>query len=264
MMRHLLALLIGLTVGPALLAADKPGPVKIRWHGQSFFEIISSKGTRIVTDPHNLEAFPVPEGIQADVITISHNHTDHNFVSNVQNFRKAKIIAGWVVRGNKMDWNVVDERFRDVHITTVGTYHDDSKGSERGINTVFIFDVDGMRIVHLGDLGHLLNDAQLRAIGKVDVLMIPVGGVFTINGEEAKKVVEQIKPSKYILPMHYGTATFTDMQTPDEFLDDQKAENVKHLKTNELIVRPDFHPKEPVIVLLNWRGEGKAPAKAEK
>ena len=264
MKRYLLALLIGLAAGPVVWAAENDGAVKIRWHGQSFFEIISSKGTRIVTDPHNLEAFPVPPGIQADLITMSHNHNDHTMVSSVQNYQKAKILAGWLRRGQKIDWNVIDQKFRDVHIMTVGTYHDDSNGSERGKNTVFIFDVDGMRIVHLGDLGHLLNDAQLKALGKVDVLMIPVGGVFTINGEEAKKVVEQIKPRKYILPMHYGTKEFDNVQTPAEFLDDQKPENVKRLKTNELIVRPDFKPKEPVIVLLNWRDESKAPAKPEK
>lgn len=263
MMRYLFVLVLGLALNSSGLAVENQGPVKIRWHGQSFFEIISSKGTRIVTDPHNLEAFPVPPGIQADLITMSHAHNDHSFVSSVQNYQKAKILAGWVRRGQKTDWNPIDQKFRDVHITTVGTYHDDSNGSERGKNTVFIFDVDGMRIVHLGDLGHLLNDAQLKAIGKVDVLMIPVGGVFTINGEEAKKVVEQIKPSKYILPMHYGTPQFEDVQPPDEFLEDQKPENIKRLKTNELMVRRDFKPKEPVIVLLNWH-DAKTPAREDR
>jgi L-ascorbate metabolism protein UlaG (beta-lactamase superfamily) len=263
MVRFLAAMVLGLAIGAVALAADKPGPVKIRWHGQSFFEIISSKGTRIVTDPHNLDAFPVPPNIKADVITMSHIHNDHSFVSSVQNYQKAHVLAGWVRRGQKLDWNTIDEQFRDVHIKTVGTYHDDSNGGERGKNTVFIFDLDGMRIVHLGDLGHQLNDAQLKAIGKVDVLMIPVGGVFTINGEEAQKVVEQIKPRKYILPMHYGTKNLENLQTPEEFLEDQKPENIKRLKTNELVVRPDFHPKEPVIVFLDWR-DSRAPAKTEQ
>jgi len=263
MLRYFAVVAVGLLIGAVGQAADKTGPVTIRWHGQSFFEIISSKGTRIVTDPHNLEAFPVPEDIRADLITMSHTHDDHSFVSSVQNHREAKTLAGWVVRGKTLDWNPIDQDFRDVHVKTVGTYHDDSKGAERGKNTVFIFDVDGMRIVHLGDLGHLLNDAQLKAIGKVDVLMIPVGGVFTINGDEAKKVVNQIKPSKYILPMHYGTKEFDIVQPPDEFLEDQKPETIKRLKSNQLIVKPDFKPAQPIIVLMNWRDPSKAP-KEEK
>src|SRR5207253_3218783 len=106
-------------------------------------------------------------------------------------------------------------------IRTVGVYHDEVEGMRYGKNTIFILEVDGWRIVHLGDLGHLLTPAQLKQIGPVDVLMIPVGGVYTLNGSEARKVVEQIKPKEYILPMHYGTAIFDDLLSPAEFLEDQ-------------------------------------------
>lgn len=130
------------------------------------------------------------------------------------------------------------------------------KGLERGKNTVFVFEMDGLRIVHLGDLGHLLTDEQLKEIGTVDVLMIPVGGVYTINGTEARQVVAQLKPRRYILPMHYGTKVFDAVLPPDEFLEDQKKENIKRLvTTNELVVDTNFKPAAPVIVLLNWRNE---------
>jgi L-ascorbate metabolism protein UlaG (beta-lactamase superfamily) len=112
-------------------------------------------------------------------------------------------------------------------------------------------EVDGLRIVHLGDLGHLLSDKMVKEIGDVDVLMIPVGGIYTINGSEAKKVVAQLKPRQYILPMHYGTKVFDDVLPPDEFLDEQK--NFKKLPTNTLEIKTDFKPAEPVIVLLDWK-----------
>ncbi len=87
----------------------------------------------------------------------------------------------------------------------------------------------------------------------MDVLMIPVGGVYTLNGTDAKEVVTALKPKKYILPMHYGTKVFDDVLSADEFLEDQKKENVKKMNTNQLEIDPDFKPAEPVIVLLEWK-----------
>lgn len=227
------------------------GKVTIRWHGQSFFEIISSKGTRIVTDPHAIEAYGRIH-VLADLVLISHLHSDHTQVGVIDNREKAKIIYGLKVVGQREEWNPIDETFRDVHVRSLGVYHDNVQGLERGKNTIFIIDVDGMHIVFLGDLGHLLDPGQIRQIGPVDVLMIPVGGVYTINGSEAKKVVAQLKPKKYILPMHCGTDVFDDLLSPEEFLEDQK--NIKKFTaTNELVVDPDFKPAEPVIALLYWR-----------
>jgi len=255
MFRHLAAVALGLSALAAASAADAPKKVTIHWYGQSFFQIVSSKGTRVVTDPHNIDILGHPPGIKADVITMSHNHNDHTMVSSVENADKAKILPGWKGEGRKTDWNPIDQQFKDVHIKTVGVYHDNDHGKERGKNTVFIFDVDGLRLVHLGDLGHLLNATQVKQIGPVDVLMIPVGGVFTINGEEAKKVVAQLKPRRYIIPMHYGIGGFDDVLPADEFLDEQKKETIKRSKGNELVVGTDFRPAEPVIALLNYRSE---------
>jgi L-ascorbate metabolism protein UlaG (beta-lactamase superfamily) len=138
-------------------------------------------------------------------------------------------------------------------VRTVGVYHDDMGGVERGKNAVFVIEVDGLRIVHLGDLGHLLTAAQVRQIGPVDVLLVPVGGVYTINGTEAKEVVAQLKPRQYVIPMHYGTDAYDELLPVDEFLEDQDKANVRKLSTNKLRIETDFHPKAPVTVVLNWK-----------
>jgi L-ascorbate metabolism protein UlaG (beta-lactamase superfamily) len=250
-MSHCLTTLVaGLLAAGTAFAADSPGKVTIRWHGQSFFDIQTSRGTRIVIDPHAIEAYG-RQSVPADLILISHFHTDHTQVGVVPNHAQAKILYGLKAAGKKTDWNPIDETFRDVHVRTVGVYHDNAEGMERGKNAIFILEVDGLRIVHLGDLGHLLSEKQIKQIGPVDVLMIPVGGVYTINGAEAKKVVEQLKPKQYILPMHYGTKVFTDLLPADEFLEDQK--NVKRYSTNRLTVEAGAKVAEPTIVLLDWK-----------
>jgi L-ascorbate metabolism protein UlaG (beta-lactamase superfamily) len=252
MTRFLASLAAGLFILGSAGAADSK-TISIRWHGQSFFELQSSTGTRIVFDPHAIEAYG-RKLVRADVVLISHDHNDHTQLGVIENRDKAKVIRGLKGSGKKQEWVPVDEKFRDVHIRSVGTYHDPRKGLERGKNTVFIVEVDGLRIVHLGDLGHLLTDEQVKQIGPVDVLMIPVGGVYTLNGSEAKKVVEQLKPKKYILPMHYGTKVFDDLLPPDEFLDEQKKENIRKTgAVNKLNVETGSKEAEPIIVLLYWK-----------
>ncbi len=130
--------------------------------------------------------------------------------------------------------------------------------AQRGKNGVFILDIDGLRIVHLGDLGHKLSREQLRRLGKVDVLMIPVGGVYTLNGLEAQKVVAQVKPTRYILPMHYGTRIYRDLLGLEYFLDDQQMGTQRNFKSNELAIDPKSEPpKEPIIAILNWEKKGR-------
>src|SRR5260370_28773834 len=203
MTRLLAALAAALLTAGIVSAADTPPKVTIRWHGQSFFEIQSSKGTRIVIDTHFIEEYGRKD-ISADVILISHEHNDHNQPEAVKNYQRAKIIHGLRVNGKRQEWNAVDETIRDVHIRSVGVYHDKAEGMDKGKNTIFVLEVDGLHIVHLGDLGHLLGEKDIKKIGPVDVLMIPVGGVYALNGADAKQVVEQLKPRQYILPMHYG------------------------------------------------------------
>jgi L-ascorbate metabolism protein UlaG (beta-lactamase superfamily) len=248
-----------LCVGAVSSADEKK--VLIRWHGQSFFEIITAKGTRIVTDPHAIDEYGRPQ-VKADLVLMSHFHLDHSRLDAITNAKQAKQInalkkvSGEGARGE--EWNVIDEQFKDVHIRTMGAYHDDMAGAQRGKNGVFILDVDGLRIVHLGDLGHKLSREQLKRLGKVDVLMIPVGGVYTLNGLEAQKVVAQVKPTRYVLPMHYGTTVYRDLLGLEYFLDDQQMGTVQKFKSNELAIDPKSEPpKEPIIAILNWEKKGK-------
>jgi L-ascorbate metabolism protein UlaG (beta-lactamase superfamily) len=252
MTRILLAFAAAVAVVGLGAGADSRS-ITIRWHGQSFFELQSSKGTRIVFDPHAIEAYG-RKLVKADLVLISHEHNDHTQLGVIDGREKAKVLRGLKGSGKKLDWNPIDEKFKDVHVRTVGTYHDTRQGLERGKNAVFIVEVDGLKVVHLGDLGHVLTEEQVKAIGPVDVLMIPVGGVYTINGSEAKKVVEQLKPKKFILPMHYGTKVFDDVLTADEFLDEQKKANIRQMGAiNKLTVETGSREPEPIIVLLYWK-----------
>jgi L-ascorbate metabolism protein UlaG (beta-lactamase superfamily) len=273
MKRCIPAVAIFLCLGGAALADSNK--VVIRWHGQSFFEIISTKGTRIVIDPHAIDAYGRPQ-VKADLVLMSHLHVDHTAADAVTNLKQTKQIyalkKGAEEKGRPTtggDWNILDEKFKDVRVQTVGTFHDDMAGTQRGKNGVFVIDVDGLRIVHLGDLGHTLRGEQLRKIRKVDdkpreqhpidILMIPVGGVYTINGLEAQKVVEQLKPRHCILPMHYGTRVYTDLLDLTYFLEDQTMGKVQRFPLgNEIAIDPASKPPEkPIIAILNWEKKGK-------
>jgi L-ascorbate metabolism protein UlaG (beta-lactamase superfamily) len=249
MFRRVWALATCLLLASSVSAAD-PKKLEIRWHGQSFFEIKTSKGTRIVFDPHAIEAYG-RKVVEADLVLVSHLHNDHTQLGVISN-RSRKEVLGLKLVGKRWDWNLLEETFRDVRLRTVGVYHDSMQGMERGKNAVFVLEVDGLKIVHLGDLGHLLTADQIKQIGPVDILMIPVGGVYTINGSEAKQVVQQLKPTRYILPMHYGTKVYDDLLPIDEFRDEQK--NVKELVGNLLTVEADAKPPaEPTIAILGWK-----------
>jgi L-ascorbate metabolism protein UlaG (beta-lactamase superfamily) len=257
-MSRLVSALAAVLLFAAPGAADD-AKITIRWHGQSFFEVISPAGVRIVIDPHTLEEYPRKQ-VSADLVLISHFHVDHSRTEYIENIKKAKQINALTKEdreGRIINYTPVDEQLKDVHVQMLGTYHDNMGGMQRGKNGVFILDVAGVRIVHLGDLGHLLSRRQVDKLGKVDVLMIPVGGVYTLNGLDAQKVVEQIKPRRVILPMHYGTTVYPDLLDLKYFLEDQKMGKVTRSPTNELVLEAKGEvPKEPQIVILHWAGKG--------
>ncbi len=243
----LLALgLCGLGVSTGI-SKDKPMPLTIEYHGQSFFVLTTSKGKRIAFDPHYIEAYERRDApkVQADIVCISHNHNDHTRVDILEEPKKVKVLRGLKGLALKSDWAVVDETIDDIRFKSVGVYHDDQEGFVRGKNAVFIVEVDGWRVVHLGDLGHQLTERQIKRIGPVDVLMVPAGGIYTLNGAEAKKVVEQLKPKEYVFPMHHGTEVFKDILPVDEFFDGQPARNVVRLSDTE----PDPTKRENIITL---------------
>jgi len=189
----------------------------LTWYGQSCFLLESATGTRVVMDPipSNIGYLP-PADLHADAVTVSHEHPDHNNVALVRG--KPKILRG--LTSDKKGWMKIDERVKDIAIRSVGVYHDDKKGAELGLTTVFVFEVGGVRIAHLGDLGHTLTDQQISAIGSVDVVLVPVGGVWTLDALKATQVVDQIRPRLMAIPMHYRTdlLTIKELATVDGFL----------------------------------------------
>jgi L-ascorbate metabolism protein UlaG (beta-lactamase superfamily) len=197
----------------------------------------------------------------ADLVLMSHLHSDHTQTDQIVNFKDLKpeqIVKALKGDGSgRTEWSRIEGRtFKDVKFSTVGTYHDSVGGMNRGRNGIFVIEVDGLRIVHLGDLGHLLTDKQLRAIGDVDILMIPIGGVYTINGLDAAKVVEQLKPKRYILPMHYGTAVYGDLLDAKVFLkeiEEMKNATIKPFTGNELKINTEAKvPEKPEVSVLRW------------
>jgi L-ascorbate metabolism protein UlaG (beta-lactamase superfamily) len=236
------------------------GEIKIGWYGQSMFQITTPKGLRIILDPQDLDAYRVPP-LKTDLVLMSHLHNDHTITTKIENIKEAKQYNALKQPSPLVtDWNLVDEKLKDVRFFSVATYHDQMSGLQRGKNGCWVLDIDGIRIVHLGDLGHTLNKLQLKKFGKVDVLMVPVGGVYTLNALEAYKVCEQIKPSRYILPMHYGTVVYDDLLPLKYFTDECKENDVPivNFKPKEWlkIDTKAAAPKQASVAVLHYLGPG--------
>jgi L-ascorbate metabolism protein UlaG (beta-lactamase superfamily) len=240
------------TQNSALRAQDDEKKVKLRWYGQSMFQLETSGGKLVVFDPNVIPVFAPPR-LTADITLVSHPHNDHDQVGTLK--AKGRDFHGVkAAKGTKQDWNPVEETIGAIKIRNLGTFHDPVNGIQRGKNSVWIVEADGLVFCHLGDLGHTLTDAQVKAIGKVDVLMVPVGGIYTINGDQAKEVVGQLKPRLFVLPMHYGVPEYEDIQGPDEFLGGQK--NLKKMTdTNELVFPVDMKADAPAVVHLGWKSK---------
>lgn len=192
---------------------------------------------RIITDPYivdqNLSYSPIKE--IADIVVVSHDHDDHNNVSAVQG--KPEVLKGSGLKTAK-----------GLQFRGVATYHDTTQGKQRGTNTVFCFSLDGIKLCHLGDLGHLLSQAQVDEVGTVDILFIPVGGFYTIDAAGASQVCDQLKP-KVVIPMHFRTPQCTyPIAGVDNFLRGKK--NVKRVDSSEIEFRPEELPTATEIVIL--------------
>ena len=209
--------------------------MKIKWLGHACFMITSDSGIRIITDPYftggGLSYGEIKES--ADIVTVSHEHGDHNNVSGVRGNPEA-------VRGTA--------RVKGIEFKGISTYHDDSGGSQRGKNTIFCFTVDGIRVCHLGDLGHQLSDTQVAELGIVDILLIPVGGFFTIDAKVAGQVCDRLKP-RVIIPMHYeNNKCAYPIAGVDKFLKGKKG--VSQLNTSEAEFKPGELPASTQIIVL--------------
>lgn len=214
--------------------------MKIKWYGHSAFLITSDEGIKIIMDPYEPGAFGGQLSYgkikdQADIVITSHDHGDHNYTKDLPG--TPQIVKG---SGSKT--------IKGISIKGIPTYHDLSKGSERGTNTVFTLKIDNIQLCHLGDLGHLLSDKELAEIGPVDILLIPVGGFFTIDPKEATQVAEQIKP-KILIPMHFKTAKCGFPIAPvEDFLKGKV--NTKRPKTSEINFNKKNLPQQMEAVVL--------------
>jgi L-ascorbate metabolism protein UlaG (beta-lactamase superfamily) len=248
----LVALLLALS--PAARGEDKS--LKLRWYGQSFFQLETAGGKKVVFDPHNIPEFGRPQ-VSADVICVSHLHTDHAQLEAVENSRAARVFMGLKepAKGRQPDWNRIDETVGGVRVRSLGTYHDAENGVRRGKNTVFVVEADGLVVCHLGDLGHELSPEQVRAIGPVDVLLVPIGGVYTLNGETAQAVMKAVKPRRLTVPMHYGVPGYDELLGPEQFLDGLP--DVKRTPaTNEVVIPLGPPAGPPQVVLPGWQPAG--------
>lgn len=211
--------------------------MKLKWLGHACFLITTEEGLRIITDPYSVGGGvryePVKEA--ADIVTISHGHSDHNNTSAIVG--SPEIITTIGIR-----------EVKSIAVKGVATHHDQSAGKERGSNIVFCFTIDKINLCHLGDLGHSLTVQQIAEIGNVDILLIPVGGFFTIDAGVAGQVCSDLKPS-VIVPMHYKTAKLDyPVAGVDDFISGKQ--NVKYAKTSEVEYSKNQLPGVTEIVVL--------------
>ena len=198
--------------------------MKIKYLGHASFLLTAGDGTRVLIDPYEHGCFDgaVKYGKiteRADIVACSHRHADHYGLKDLDD-------------GYELFEGSGERVLKGIKVRGVSTYHDESGGSERGENTVLVFEIDGMKVVHLGDLGHSLTDEHVEQIGPVDVLLVPVGGYFTIDAVKATEVMEKLNP-KLVIPMHYKTEKVDFPIAPlDEFLAGK--ENVRKTGTSEV------------------------------
>jgi L-ascorbate metabolism protein UlaG (beta-lactamase superfamily) len=214
----------------------------INWYGQSCFQITSTHNknhqVNLVIDPFSQETGLKVPCFKADIVLTSHDHYDHNNV-------KAVVGDPFVV-------NTPGEyEIKDVFIQGISSFHDSLSGKEKGVNVIYVIEAEQLRVCHLGDLGQKeLSPEQLEKIGQVDILMIPVGGTYTISSKEAIKIMSQIEPS-VIIPMHYQLPKLKiKLDGVDKFL---KAMGIKKIEpmAKLSIKKKDIVPEEAKIIVLN-------------
>ena len=263
MQRAISMLAVTMLFVPFTRAQADPGhPVAVRWWGQAMVSIETFGNLHVVIDPYGEKIGYKDPGILGDLVLVTHEHADHNNVELIpwKPFvafgveligQKPFIARGLEGDGSVGNMNQVLDRLPDetlpwwkdakqrvartqhaIHVTSIAAWHDDTEGTQRGSNTLFLIEVDGVRIVHCGDLGQpRLTEEQLQTLGEIDVLLIPVGGVYTVDGVQAANIVRQVNP-RIVVPIHYKTPNLVyDLQGVQGFLsavgDDRKVVRAK-------------------------------------
>jgi L-ascorbate metabolism protein UlaG (beta-lactamase superfamily) len=213
---------------------------KIYWAGQSCFQISVSNSrdhsADIVIDPFDEKVGLKVPNLSADILLVTHDHYDHNNIKDVKG-------DPFVVNGPG------EYEIRGVFIKGINSFHDNDDGKEKGRNTIYVIEVEGMKFCHLGDLGQKqLTDEQLEKIDEVDVLMIPVGGKYTISSAEAQKVISQIEP-KIVIPMHYALPKLkVELDDVSKFLKTMGKNSV--VAQDKLVVKDSTLPKEGMEIVV--------------
>lgn len=206
----------------------------ITWLGHSCFRI-KGKEAVLITDPYNPDLGYSLGKLQADIVTVSHSHSGHSYFESVSN--DCKVINGpgeYELKGN--------------FITGIATFHDSDKGNKLGKNTVYLIEADGLILCHLGDIGHIPDSDLTEALGDIDILFLPVGGVTTIAASTAAEIVRSLSP-KIVIPMHYRIDILnTELESAERFL---KELGIKEVATQPklTISRANVPPTTQVIVL---------------
>ena len=211
--------------------------MELTYFGHSCFRI-KTKTAAVVTDPYDpqMVGLKYPK-VEADIVTVSHDHGDHNFLEKIT--------------GEPFIANGLGEyEIRGVSIFGIESFHDDKKGSLRGLNTIFSIEGDGLRLCHLGDLGHKLTEEQLEEVNGVDILFVPIGGIYTLDFKQASEVIGQVEPL-IVVPMHYKvrgmTSSFKDLAAVDDFT---KELGVKDEPVSRFFVSKDKLPEEREVVVM--------------
>lgn len=215
--------------------------MQITWHGHSAFRLqgkAASDIVSVVTDPYKNEAtgLKMPR-LEADIVTISHNHDDHNNLDAIKG-------EPFIIR------SAGEYEAKGVYVDGISSYHDIDKGAKRGENIIYRFEIEDISITHLGDLGTELDDKQLERLEGTDILLIPVGGVYTIDAQKAVSVINQIEP-RIVIPMHYKLPGLKfELDAIDKFL---KAIAIKPSYEEKLkIAKKDLPQEDMAVVVLTF------------
>lgn len=208
--------------------------MKIKFLGHASF-LIETKAKSIIMDPFDEEVGYKIYEKDVDYVTVSHDHWDHNGVH--------------LLKGTPTIINTLGSHsYEGINFNGIASYHDQDKGSLRGENIIYKLEAEGISLVHLGDLGHLLSEEQMSALGEIDILFIPVGGTFTIDAKEAFDLVKQLQP-KIVIPMHYQTPHLSFTLAPVE---DFTSRFDIVIKKPFLDIKPTNLAAENQIIILDY------------
>lgn len=209
--------------------------MKIKWYGHSCFLMTNGEGIRVLTDPCDPSTGYKLADIETDIVTLSHNHHDHNYTAAAKgSYTLINKPGSYTVKG--------------VRITGIKSYHDDALGKKRGENICFKFETEGLSVVHAGDIGAF--DAKLvTEIGKTDVLLVPIGGVYTIDAEGARALANSLS-AKVVIPMHYKTPALTfELGDINSFIRNAADCSIHDLKQSEASISADCLGTDRILIL---------------